>query len=153
MSETVVCVGGIVRKGTGLLLVRQSSGHSLEGQWTIPWGAIEPGESPTDAVVREIREESGIIAEVDGLVGLQELPEPWLGMIGILFLCRHTAGNPVPDMRETDAARYFDADELARLHEPIEPLSKWLSYRVLADEISAKGMNNDSPFSPKPSFL
>ncbi len=153
MSETVVCVGALVRKSTNLLLVRQSSGHSLEGQWTVPWGQIEPGESPTDAVVREIREESGIIAEVDGLIGMQELPEPWLGMIGILFLCRHIEGDPIPDMRETDAARYFDSDELARLQEPIEPLSKWLSERVLADEISAIGTNSNSPYSPKPSFL
>ena len=86
MSETVICVGTVVRRADEVLLVRQSAGHSLEGQWTIPWGQLGQGESPSAAALRETEEEGGIVAEVEGLLGVQELPEPWLGMIGIIFI-------------------------------------------------------------------
>lgn len=59
MSETLVCVGAVVCEADSVLLVRQSPGHSLAGQWTIPWGRIDRGESPTAAVLREISEEGG----------------------------------------------------------------------------------------------
>ena len=121
MAETVVCVGAIVRRESSVLLVRQSPGHSLEGQWTIPWGQLDRGESPTAAALREVREEAGVIARVDGLLGVQELPEPWLGMLGMLFLCTHISGTPTPDMRETDAARYFSGDQNVPDADPLEP--------------------------------
>ena len=60
MAETILCTGAVVRLSDSILLVRQSPGHSLEGQWTIPWGQVEGGESPTAAALREIREEAGL---------------------------------------------------------------------------------------------
>ena len=153
MPETVVCVGAVVRRNSSVLLVRQMAGHSLENQWTIPWGQIGDGESPSSAVLREIKEEAGVIAQVEGLLGVQELPEPWLGMIGILFLCSHIDGTPTPDMRETDAAQYFDADQLGSVAGSLEPLSKWLVPRVLANQIDLVVMNEAGPFSPSPTYL
>jgi ADP-ribose pyrophosphatase YjhB (NUDIX family) len=42
----IVCVGGVVLQEGRMLFVRQAPGHSLEGQWTIPWGFMETGETP-----------------------------------------------------------------------------------------------------------
>lgn len=153
MTETVVCVGGVVRSADGVLLVRQSPGHSLGGQWTIPWGQIDPGESPTAAVLREVREEGGVVAQVEGLLGVQELPEPWLGMVGILFLCGHVDGAPVPNMRETDAAQYFEAAQLDTIAHSLEPLSAWMVHRVLANEFNVLESNKSGPFVPSPTYL
>jgi ADP-ribose pyrophosphatase YjhB (NUDIX family) len=50
-AQTVVCVAALVRKGDSILLVRQASGHSLQGQWTVPWGRLEAGESPAAAAL------------------------------------------------------------------------------------------------------
>ena len=153
MTETVVCVGAVVRRANSVLLVRQSAGHSLEGRWTIPWGQIERGESPTSAVLREIEEEAGVVARVDGLLGVQELPDPWLGMVGVLFLCTHLDGAPSPDMRETDAAQYFGLDQLEEISDSLEPLSAWMVGRVLVDDFSLLRMNSLGPFSPSPTYL
>ena len=153
MTETVVCVGAVVRQEDSVLLVRQSPGHSLERQWTIPWGQIGRGESPTAAVLREVEEEGGVAAQIEGLLGVQELPEPWLGMIGLLFLCTHVDGIPTPDMRETDAARYFDADQLDSIADSLEPLSAWLIRRVLANNFELLKMNGLGPFNPSPTYL
>lgn len=153
MSETVVCVGAIVRRSDEILLVRQSVGHSLEGQWTIPWGQLERGESPSAAALRETKEEGGVIAEVEGLLGIQELPEPWVGMIGIIYLCRHSDGEPRPDNHETDAAKYFDRRALEGLSEAKEPFSQWLVNRVFDDGHILVKSDDSNPFSPNAGFI
>ena len=153
MAETVVCVGAVVRKAHRILLVRQSPGHPLENQWTIPWGQIDPGESPTSAVLREIEEEAGITAHIDGLLGIQELPEPWLGMIGILFLCTHVNGASTPDGKETDEARYFDAAQLGSIADSLEPLSAWLVHQAFAGELKSISRADSGPFDQVPTYL
>ncbi len=148
MMDTVVCVGAVVLMHRSVLLVRQAAGHELEGQWTIPWGTIAAGESPANAVVRETREEAGVSAEIEGLLGVQELPAPWEGQIGILYLCRHLDGDPRPDNRETDAAGYFSEAEIEALGEPVEPLSRWLSCRVLQGGHTLTIQDATNPFAP-----
>ncbi len=113
----VVCVGGVVLDERRILLVRQAQGHSLEGQWTIPWGLVDPGETPEVAVLREIKEEAGIQAEIEGLLGMQNLPNPWDGWLALIFQCKSIEGVPSPDGgRETDQAGYFSLDKLLTLN-------------------------------------
>lgn len=153
MGKTTLCVGAVVLRGESVLLVRQSKGHSLEGQWTIPWGVIDPGESPSVAVLRETREEAGITAQLEGLLGVQEIPAPWEGHVGILYLCRHLDGEPQPDERETDGAGYFSASAIEKLAEPIEPLSRWLCVRVLNGRYTLTRDDATNPFSPSVGYL
>ena len=153
MTETVVCAGAVVQESGRILLVRQSPGHSLEGLWTIPWGQLDPGESPSAAAVRETAEEGGIVVEVEGLLGVQELPDPWLGMIGLIYLCRHVGGQPTPDGRETDAARYFGANELDEIRDAFEPLSEWLIGRVLAGDYELLTSRPSNPYAPSAGYL
>ncbi|MDJ0907623.1 MAG: NUDIX hydrolase [Woeseiaceae bacterium] len=153
MTETVVCAGAVVLDSERVLLVRQSTGHSLEGLWTIPWGQLDPGESPSAAAIRETAEEGGVVVEVEGLLGVQELPEPWLGMIGLLYLCRHVSGDPTPDHRETDAARFFHAEELGEIRDALEPLTNWLITRVFAGEYSVLRSQASNPYVPSLGFV
>ncbi len=153
MAETVICIGAAVLKGDSLLAVRQSQGHSLEGCWTIPWGRLESGESPAGAVLREVREESGVVASVDGLLGVQELSSPWAGWIAILYRCGHVDGIPRPDNRETDAAEYLTIEQLDVLDEPIEPWSEWFMRRVLANNYTLTPVSEPNPFSPEIGYV
>jgi ADP-ribose pyrophosphatase YjhB (NUDIX family) len=154
MSETVVCVGAVVYRGHDeILLARQAKGHSLEGQWTIPWGMLDRGESPMMAALRETLEEAGVVAEVEGLLGIQELPSPWSGWIGLIYLCRHVSGEPEPQDREMDSARYFNQAELAKIGEHIEPLSAWLAARFFKGEVSFIPSDSSNPLEAKGSFL
>ena len=153
VAETVVCVGAVVLDGDRVLMVRQSSGHSLAGQWTIPWGRLEAGESPMAAAVRETREEGGIDATVEGLLGIQELPAPWKGWIAVIYLCRHRHGTPAPQDPEADAAAYWSMADLAAAREPVETLSGWLVRRVLAGRYTVTGADATNPLQPDGSFL
>jgi ADP-ribose pyrophosphatase YjhB (NUDIX family) len=56
----VECAGAVVRDGSGrFLLVRRARPPAL-GRWSLPGGRIEPGETPAEAAVREVREETGL---------------------------------------------------------------------------------------------
>lgn len=152
-SETVVCVGSVVRKSNTVLAVRQAKGHTLEGQWTIPWGRLEQGESPSRAAVREVQEEAGIDVTVQGLAGLQEMPAPWAGWIALVFQCAYVGGEPRPDQRETDAAKFLSLNDLNTMRESVEPWSLWLMQRVLTQKQRAIAVHDSSPYRPSRSFL
>ena len=59
MSFPQVAVGAVVRRGTAILLVQRGNEPNA-GQWTIPGGKVQPGETLQQAAEREIREETGI---------------------------------------------------------------------------------------------
>jgi len=153
MNKTFVYVGAVVCKGDEILLVRQAKGHSLEGQWTVPWGAVECGESPISTVIREAWEEGGIDAEVVGLLGVQELPAPQEGCVAIIYSCRHVSGTPEPKDRETDAAAYYSLSQLDALHEPVEPWSDWLIRRVFAGDVAVIPADRTNPLQMRGAFV
>ena len=151
LPRWVLCVGAVVLRGDRVLWVRQAKGHSLEGQWSIPWGLADVGEGAEEAAVRETLEEAGVRAEVRGLLGVQNLRNE--GWIALVYLCQHLRGDPVPDGRETDAAGYFLMQELEALGEPIEVWCDWLVRRVLSEEYHLTPPLLDNPYNPRMAFL
>ena len=71
MKGPLVCVGAIAVDADRLLMVRR--GHAPgAGEWSIPGGHVEPGETLAEAVVRELVEETGVEGVCGELVGLEE---------------------------------------------------------------------------------
>ena len=64
MSNPIRVVGAVFHDGERFLACRKKPGKPLEGHWEFPGGKIEPGETPEQALTREIREELNLIAEV-----------------------------------------------------------------------------------------
>lgn len=67
-----VIARAVIRRGGSVLLVQEIA----EGYWFFPGGHVDPGETPEDAVVRELREELDVGATVEGVLG--ELPNSWV---------------------------------------------------------------------------
>jgi ADP-ribose pyrophosphatase YjhB (NUDIX family) len=61
----------IFRDGTVLLIERAKG--ALKGRWSLPGGHIEPGETARAAAVREVREETGVEADIQGLLDIHEV--------------------------------------------------------------------------------
>ena len=60
-------VAALVRDGEGrILLMRRAD----DGRWGLPAGAVDPGESPAEAVVREVREETGLVVRAARVAGV-----------------------------------------------------------------------------------
>jgi 8-oxo-dGTP diphosphatase len=68
-EPTIRCVGAVVHDAAGRLLLVRRANDPGRGQWSLPGGHVEPGESDADAVARELREETGLEVRVGSLVG------------------------------------------------------------------------------------
>ena len=72
--DAVVAVGAVVIDRAGRVLLVQRARPPAMGTWTLPGGHVEPGESFESAVVREVREETGLEARLVcslGVVGIE----------------------------------------------------------------------------------
>jgi 8-oxo-dGTP diphosphatase len=63
------CVGAVITREDGQLLLIQRGNEPGRGLWSLPGGRIEPGESETSAVAREVLEETGLTVSVGELAG------------------------------------------------------------------------------------
>lgn len=64
---------GVAIRDEQILLTRISGNGHRPGMWTLPGGGVDHGERPADAVVRELREETGLEAEVEELLGVHDV--------------------------------------------------------------------------------
>src|ERR671924_631730 len=118
-----VGVGAIIVDDDRVLLVKR--GHApLAGEWSVPGGVLELGETVREGVVREVLEEPGLTVETLELLGVfdrvvRDLDERTLyHYVLIDFLCQRVSGE-LCAAGDADEARWFRAEELANL-----PLAK-----------------------------
>jgi ADP-ribose pyrophosphatase YjhB (NUDIX family) len=98
-----------------ILLIRRSDNDN----WALPGGAVDLGESLSQAAIRETREETGVDCEVTGLSGIYTDPHVLLytsngGVrqeFSIVLTARATGGQPTPSS-ETAEVRWVALDEL-----------------------------------------
>jgi 8-oxo-dGTP diphosphatase len=73
-TRRVPCVGAVIRDAAGQLLLILRRNEPGAGLWSIPGGRIERGETDEQAVLREVREETGLAVECGALLGSVERP-------------------------------------------------------------------------------
>lgn len=107
MTEQIVVGAAIMHDGR-VLAARRSAPADLAGRWEFPGGKVESGESQTDALVRECREEMGIEVAVGRLIGTQPIGA---GVVLYVYLAEHLLGYPEP-RQDHDEMRWLAPEDL-----------------------------------------
>ncbi|WP_306327147.1 (deoxy)nucleoside triphosphate pyrophosphohydrolase [Streptomyces venezuelae] len=108
-EPVVVVVAGALYDRGRLLAARRSAPVELAGRWELPGGKLEPGESPEEALVRELREELGVEVEPG-----ERIPGEWPlkpGYVLRVWTARLLSGEPSP-LEDHDELRWLSRSEL-----------------------------------------
>ena len=109
--------GGIVFNSKGEVLVTQ---HSQNKHWSFPKGLIDPGQTPEQAAVREVKEEGGVEAEILDKVGYNKYVYTMDGekifKVVTYFLMKYKSGDIKDhDWEVSDVGWYTPEDALKKL--------------------------------------
>jgi 8-oxo-dGTP diphosphatase len=138
IKQPIHVVGAILLKGDRILIARRAQHKSSAGLWEFPGGKVETGETPVDALQRELVEELGVVAEP---LYSYHVSESQVGATRILlevFVCRllgEFSGHSI----DHDSFLWAAASELAGLEWPapdlpaVAKLSKLQSLGELLD--------------------
>lgn len=107
--KTIEVVAAIIRDGDKILATQRGYGEFKDG-WELPGGKIEEGETPKQALVREIKEELDTLIEVGELLDIVEYDYPNFHLTMHCFLCTVKSGNLV--LNEHKAAKWLTKDTL-----------------------------------------
>ena len=120
-DRPIVAVGAVILDGDRVLLVQRGQ-EPLEGEWSLPGGVVEIGETLEAALAREVREETSLDVEVGPVVEVLDSIRRDAGgcaeyhYVIVDYACRVRSGAPIAATRGTDAAdvRWVPVDELDR---------------------------------------
>lgn len=144
-NEKVRAVGALVYDDTGRLLLVRRRNEPGAGQWSIPGGRVEPGESDTQALIREMAEETGLTVAVGPLVGRVER-----GRYAIAdYRATVLAGVLTPGDDATDARWCAEAD-LAALPLVADLVTTLAQWHALPGRATGTGRPGCSPTRASP---
>lgn len=103
--------GVVCLRGDEVLLIRRGTPPRL-GEWSLPGGRIEWGERASEAALRELREETGVEAEITGLLDVIDgfFPEQDRHFVLVDYAARWISGEPRPG-DDAAEARFWPAEQ------------------------------------------
>jgi 8-oxo-dGTP diphosphatase len=124
-ERPVVGIGGVIVDRGRTLLIRRGS-EPLRGEWSIPGGTLELGETLEEGVARELLEETGIVVRVlklidvfdriyaaDGTIAVQVQKKPRFHFVIVDYLCERIGGEPRAGSDVTEVA-FAGEEELVK---------------------------------------
>lgn len=108
-EKQIEVVAAIIREGDRIFATQRGYGEFKDG-WEFPGGKVEPGETPQQALVREIREELDTEIEVGRLIDTVEYDYPNFHLTMHCYFCTIKSGELV--LKEHEAARWLTKETL-----------------------------------------
>ena len=116
-DRPVIGVGAVILDGDRVLLIKRAH-EPLKGQWSLPGGGVELGETLERAVAREVHEETGLHVEVGPIIDVLDRIVHDAGgrvehhFVLVDFVC-HPSGGVLRSASDADAAEWVRLDDLA----------------------------------------
>jgi 8-oxo-dGTP pyrophosphatase MutT (NUDIX family) len=115
-------VAAVLRDDQGRVLIQRNH----HGGWSLPAGAVEPGEAPAQAVVREVYEETGLHVRAERVLGVVggagcRVTHPngdCVEYVCSVFECKRLSGSLIQSNDETFALQWFRPDQIPTLTLP-----------------------------------
>ena len=129
-KRTLVVAGLMSRADGHVLVTQRRADQALPLQWEFPGGKVEPGEAPTTALARELREEIGVTVDVGRIWDVLFHAYPTFDLVMLVYHCRIVEGE----------ARAVEVADVAWVAPP--DLPRWdilPADRPLVDRLVAEG--------------
>lgn len=107
--KTIRVVAAVIRQGDRIFATARGYGE-FKGQWEFPGGKIEAGETPQQALIREIKEELDVMVSVGDLIDTIEYDYPTFHLSMDCFWCEITGGEL--KLLEAESARWLTRENL-----------------------------------------
>lgn len=144
-KKPVQSVTGIVIKDGKVLLARHTYGVG-KGKLIVPGGYVEKGETPQEALIREYKEETGIIVEPENLIGVRFNMRDWY----VAFKAKYISGTAQSDNYENNEVIWLPIEQ-ALNSDDVPDLTKKLIISASSDKNGLEKIdyksNNHPPFS------
>ena len=113
IMKTINVVAAVIFKDGKVFATQRGYGEFKDG-WEFPGGKVEPGESPEDALRREIREELEVEVNVGDLIDTIEYDYPAFHLSMKCFACTIAGGSP--HLLEHEAAKWLTSTQLGSVN-------------------------------------
>ncbi|HLY65751.1 MAG TPA: NUDIX hydrolase [Chloroflexota bacterium] len=122
----------LIPTDAGIVLIKRGQSPGLGG-WALPGGFVDAEETVSEAAVREVKEETNLDVELEGLLGVYSYVDPHKSGLVVVFQARVTGGTPFPG---------DDAQEIATFPPSEVPPLVFESHRralALYEQLLARG--------------
>ena len=127
-GSVIPCVGAVIKDDQGRLLLIKRGHAPGAGLWSLPGGRIEPGETDAEALVREMREETGLTVEPGQLIGTVRRPAQDGDVFDIRDYAATVTGGTLRAGDDAAEARWVAPGEMGSLPVTeglVEALTSW----------------------------
>jgi mutator protein MutT len=100
----------LIERDGKILLARRKAGKHMGNRWEFPGGKVKPGESPQQALSRELEEELGIEARIGAYLGSARFADGRVDLEILLYRAEHFSGTLT--LREHEAIAWVDPGDL-----------------------------------------
>jgi ADP-ribose pyrophosphatase YjhB (NUDIX family) len=120
----IPAVAAVIRDAEGRILLQQQ--HDHDETWSLPAGAVDPGESPSAAVAREVAEETGLVVRPDAILAVlggeqcrvRYPNQDEVEYVVTVFACTVVGGELITENDETKRLEYFALSDMPKLNFP-----------------------------------
>ncbi len=108
----------LINNNNSILLAERPDDKDMAGMWEFPGGKIEQGETPEQALVRELKEELNIAVKISNLEPLTFVSYQYeqISLLMLVFICREWTGEVIP--LEKQKTCWTTADKLIEYNMP-----------------------------------